>query len=60
MKKYPPLDIALTSVLVACKAEETYKKIRQILVAAFLILNPSYQGTEVDIKVIQPIIWFDY
>lgn len=51
MKSVPPLDIALTSVLVASKAEETYKKIRQILAAAFLILNPEFKGSEVDIKV---------
>lgn len=51
MKDFPPLDIALTSVLVASKAEETYKKIRQILAAAFLILNPEFKGSEVDIKV---------
>jgi len=51
MNRYPPLDIALTSVFVGSKAEETYKKIREILAAAFLILNPDYQGAEVDIKV---------
>lgn len=51
MKKYPPLDIAFTSVLVACKAEETYIKIRQILIAAFQILNPSMSVDEVDAKV---------
>lgn len=50
MSRYPPLDIALTSVFVGSKAEETYKKIREILAAAFLILNPDFQGAEVDIK----------
>jgi hypothetical protein len=51
MNKYPPLDIAFTSVLVACKAEETYIKIRQILIAVFQILNPSMSVDEVDAKV---------
>lgn len=51
MAKYPPLDIALTAVIVASKAEETFKKIRQILTAAFLILNPQFKGTEIDVKV---------
>jgi len=46
------MDIALTCVLVASKAEETYKKIRQILAVAFLILNPTFHGDEVDVKVI--------
>lgn len=44
-------DIALTAILVASKAEETYKKIRQILAAAFLVLNPSFAGTDLDVKV---------
>lgn len=35
----------------ASKAEETYKKIRQILAAAFLVLNPSFAGSDVDVKV---------
>ena len=51
MRRVPPLDIALTAVLVACKAEETYKKIRQILAAAFVILHPEFRGSEIDIKV---------
>jgi len=57
MKRFPPLDIALTCVLVACKAEETYKKIRQILSAAFVILNPQFKGSEVDVKVAH---WYYY
>lgn len=49
--QYPPMDIALTALLVASKAEETYKKIRAILSAAFLELNPSFSGTDVDVNV---------
>lgn len=55
MKQFPHLDIALTCVLTACKAEETYKKIKQILAAAFVILNPNFKGNDVDIKVY--MIW---
>lgn len=46
---YPPMDMALTVILVASKAEETYKKIRHILTAAYLLLNPSFLGGEVRI-----------
>lgn len=38
-----PMDIALTCLLVAAKAEETYLRIRQILAGAFLVLNPDWQ-----------------
>lgn len=47
------MDIALTCLLVACKAEETYKKIRQILSAAFLTLNPQFKGDELDVKIVE-------
>lgn len=35
------------------KAEETYKKIRQILSAAFLILNPDFQGDDEQVKIVE-------
>lgn len=53
MKVYPPLDIALTAVFVACKAEETVRKIREILAAAFIILNPGFRGAEVEIRIVE-------
>lgn len=45
------MDIALTALLVASKAEETFKKIRAILSAAFIELNPSFAGSDVDVNV---------
>ena len=53
MNEYPHMDIALTALLVASKAEETYKKIRQILAAAFLTLNPTFSGTDLDVKIVE-------
>lgn len=47
MHAFPFMDIALTAVLVASKAEETYKKIRHILQAALQILSPELQEVEV-------------
>jgi hypothetical protein len=41
---YPPMDIALTTLLVASKAEETFQRIRQILVAAYRTLHPQAEG----------------
>lgn len=40
-------------MLVASKAEETYKKIRQILAAAFKILNPDFAGTDDEVKIVE-------
>lgn len=37
----------------ASKAEETYKKIRQILAAAFLVLNPEFTGSDLDVKIVE-------
>lgn len=53
MKRYPPMDMALTALLVASKAEETYKKIRQILTAAVTLLNPSAQVDQVDGAIVE-------
>lgn len=47
------MDIALTAILVACKAEETYKRIRQILASAYMVLNPTFTGSEVDVKIME-------
>ncbi|PJF18095.1 hypothetical protein PSACC_02093 [Paramicrosporidium saccamoebae] len=41
---YPSMDIALTTLLVASKAEETFQRIQQILVAAYRTLNPQAEG----------------
>lgn len=35
----------------ASKAEETYKRIRQILSAAFLLLHPDYSGDESEVRI---------
>lgn len=37
---FPPMDIALTALLVACKAEGTYCRIHHLLSAAYLTLHP--------------------
>jgi hypothetical protein len=36
------MDIALTTLLVASKAEETSQRIRHLLSAAYLVLNPDH------------------
>ena len=58
-QRYPPMDIALTALLVASKAEETFKKIRAILSAAFIELNPSFAGSDVDVnvRIMTPLIY---
>lgn len=50
---HPPMDIALTALLVASKGEETGKKIRHLLAAAFLTLHPTFTGTTVDVKIVE-------
>lgn len=46
-----PTDIALTAILVAAKAEETYRRIRDILTAAFLLDHPEWpEGQPVEIS----------
>lgn len=42
------MDIALTSVLIASKAEETYKKIHQVIEAAMQVLSPDLKTIEVN------------
>lgn len=49
MNDFSHMDIALTSVLVASKAEETYKKIHQVIDAAMQVLSPNLKTVEVDV-----------
>lgn len=49
MGEYPAMDLALTAVLVASKAEETYKKIQGILEAAMQILSPEIPSEDIDV-----------
>lgn len=49
MNDFPHMDIALTSVLVASKAEETYKKIHQVIEAAMQVLTPDLKSIEVGV-----------
>lgn len=37
----------------ASKAEETYKRIRQILSAAFLLLHPDFTGDETEVRIVE-------
>lgn len=49
LRDFPvPNDIALTAIFLACKIEETFKKIKDILEAAFRVSNPQHMG-EVEI-----------
>lgn len=48
VKIYSYLDVAITCILVASKTEETYRKIKQILMTACKILNPHFAGFDTD------------
>ena len=41
----------MTAIILGSKAEETFKKIKSVLVAAFLVMNPGFKGREEDIFV---------
>lgn len=41
---FPIEDVSLTCVFVASKVQETTKKIRQVILAAFYLANPDYEG----------------
>lgn len=63
LNDYPtPTDIALTSVLLACKTQETYKRIKDILSAAFLVANPDFspdRPVEVGEEVRQSVVQYE-
>lgn len=46
-------DIGIVCILVASKSEGTHKRIRQILAMAFLILNPSFKGSDLDVEIVE-------
>ena len=48
----------MTCTILACKVEESFEKIRSILVTAFLILNAnSFKGRPEDIKVKESLLF---
>lgn len=47
-ERYPPKDLALTALFLAAKAEETHKKLVPFLQAAFIVLNPNWNGGNVE------------
>lgn len=49
MDDYPAMDVALTALLVACKAEETYKRIHAILEAAMQIHAPHLRPADIHV-----------
>lgn len=49
-------DVTITCLLVASKAEDTYKKIKPILIAACRLLNPNFIGFDENTEVLYFLI----
>lgn len=53
LDSYPYENVCIACIFLSSKVQETYKKINKILLAAFQLKNPLFEGKEIDPSILE-------